>query len=84
MAGGHEGPTRYTGVLDVRLFDRLERLPRVLQSLQALAPGESLLVITANPPDRLTAFLRQEFDAPLTITPVRSGPPVWQTCLQRE
>lgn len=80
----HEGqPTHYTGVLDLRLFDRLERLPRLLQSLNALSPGESLLVITANPPERMSEYLCQEFDGPLHISTVKSGPPVWQTCLRR-
>lgn len=83
MTAGDDRPTQYTGILDIRLFDRLERLPRVLQSLQALSPGESLLVITANPPERLIEFLRQEFDRPLQIETVKAGPPVWQTCLKR-
>lgn len=78
------GAVHYTAVLDARLFDPLERLPRILQSLQAMAAGETLLVVTANPPERLEAFLDREFGAGVSVEPVKAGPPVWQTCLRRD
>lgn len=84
MSGSETQATQYTGVLDARLFDPLERLPRVLQSLQALSPGETLLLITAGPPQRLQAYLQSQGQVPVSVAMVKAGPPVWQTCLRRE
>lgn len=73
----------YTAVLDARLFDPLERLPRIEQSLEALTAGETLLVVTGAAPERLATYVTERFGTGVTVSMVREGPPVWQMCLQR-
>lgn len=77
------GPVHYTAVLDARLFDPLERLPRIVQSVAALSPGETLLLVTGQRPERLPGYLRQELGDRVSWEPVAEGPPVWRVCLRR-
>ena len=65
------------GVIDLRLFRPRERLGIVEQTLRVLRPGETVLLVFHEPPERLTAHLQTHFAPAFRITPVAQGPDIW-------
>lgn len=84
MAGQPDGRSltppnhQYTGVVDLRVVDRLERLPLLELTLQSLSPGEDLLLVTGEQPDRLRQYIAEQYSARIEWQPVEAGPDLWQ------
>lgn len=65
------------GVIDLRLHQARERLLLVDQALQALRPGEDVLLVYHEPPTRLQRYIEAQYPDRFDVTPVIEGPAVW-------
>lgn len=72
---------QYTGVVDLRVVDRLERLPLLELTLQSLTAGEDLLVMTGERPERLHQYITQQYGGRFQWQPVEEGPDLWRVRL---
>lgn len=81
--GERSGGRQYTAVLDLRVHDRLERLPLLELTLSSLTVGEDLLLITAAAPERLQAHVGRHFGERVQWQPLQCGPTLWRTRLVR-
>lgn len=70
------------GTVDLRLFDPRERLGLLEMTLEALRPGEDLLVVFGEAPQRLPAHLEARYPGRFQWLPVAEGPPVWEVCIR--
>lgn len=73
---------RYAGVIDLRLFEPMQRLSLLEQSLAVLEPDEKLLIVFGAPPERLPEYLREHYGERLRWHMVDEGPEVWRMCLK--
>lgn len=82
-AGGPPGEPHYTATLDLRVHDPRERLPLLEMTLDALAVGEDLLVVTDRETSRLQSYIQDRYRGQVEWHPVQSGPTLWRTRLVR-
>lgn len=82
-AGARPAGCQYTGVLDLRVHDRLERLPLLELTLSSLAVGEDVLLMTAAAPERLRTHVARRYGERIQWQPLQRGPALWQTRLVR-
>jgi uncharacterized protein (DUF2249 family)/hemerythrin-like domain-containing protein len=75
--------TAPASVLDARALPRGERGPAVLARFDALAPGETLRVVTDHEPRPLLRHLRRERPGLFEWTPLETGPERWRIELSR-
>ncbi len=68
------GPT----VVDARSIPVETRLSTILQLLQAMRDGESLVLIAPHAPDQLLQKLIEEFPLRYDFSPLERGPGVWR------
>ncbi|MDN3518170.1 hypothetical protein QWY84_11160 [Aquisalimonas lutea] len=82
-AGARSDGRQYTAVLDLRVHDRLERLPLLELTLSSLTVGEDLLLMTAAAPERLQAHVARHYGERVQWQPLQCGPPLWRARLVR-
>ena len=70
--------------IDVRTIPPRERHPRIFARVDALAAGESFLIINDHDPRPLHYQLQAEYPAQFTWTYLEAGPEVWRVQLGRE
>ena len=70
--------------IDVRTIPPRERHPRIFAMVDALAAGESFLIINDHDPRPLHYQLQAESPAQFTWTYLEAGPDVWRVQLGRE
>lgn len=69
--------------LDVRDVPHAERHARVLAALDALQPGDALVLIAPHAPRPLLAEIDRRYGAGMSAEWLQDGPDVWQIRLQR-
>jgi uncharacterized protein (DUF2249 family) len=65
------------GVIDLRLHRPANRLTLVEQTLAALAPGETILLVFHEPPARLPDYIAAHYPGRFAVSAVDEGPAVW-------
>ncbi|NLF63316.1 MAG: DUF2249 domain-containing protein, partial [Chloroflexi bacterium] len=72
-----------TNTLDIRLLPPIQRHPLIFQRFEALAPGESFVLVNDHDPKPLFYQFQAEHTGQFTWEYLEQGPAVWQVRLGR-
>jgi len=72
-----------TNTLDIRLLPPIQRHPLIFQRFEALAPGESFVLVNDHDPKPLYYQFQAEHTGEFTWEYLEQGPAVWQVRLGR-
>ncbi len=78
----HKTPKNAVGVIDLRLHQPRERLGLVEQTLAVLRPGESVLFLYHEPPDRLARYISTSLSGEFRVMELDCGPEIWSLMVQ--
>lgn len=85
VGGNHPGMPHHepARTIDVREIPRGERHPTILETYEALGPGESMRLIVDHDPVPLRKQMGNRFGDELSWVYVEQGPDTWQVEVQR-
>lgn len=72
-----------TNSLDIRTLPPIQRHPLIFQRFEALAPGESFVLVNDHDPKPLFYQFQAEHTGEFTWEYLEQGPAVWQVRLGR-